>query len=254
MDKILIYNNCTQIAEQLEAFWDEKDSASNSEHVEKRASIGLYYERAERPEIRRAESLEAVQTILKEEEIQLMLVDVEMKDDSWQKSIDTIMRLRHASSIPMMVISMENRDMAKIMALDAGADDYVTADCNVAELAARIKSQIDRYKQLTGARHNIEQIYRYEDLEINDLQRKVTIAGKPVKLTPIEYKILRFLVKQKGRVFSNDEIYETVWEMNAFGADNTIAVHIRHIREKIERDPATPKYLKVVWGQGYMIG
>ncbi len=130
----------------------------------------------------------------------------------------------------------------------------MTMPCNPLELLARIKSQIRRYTQMANLCENINRIYRVDDLEIDDIKRKVTVADREVYLTPIEYKILRLLVKEKGRVLSIDQIYEAIWNMQAIGADNTIAVHIRHIREKIESNPKEPHYLKVVWGTGYKVG
>ena len=152
-----------------------------------------------------------------------------------------------------MVVSGQMSETAKIMMLNAGADDYVTSDCNPMELLARVKCQLRRYMQLAGKKPE-ECIYKIDELEIDDSQKKVTVEGREVRLTPIEYKILRLLAKEKGRVWSIDQIYETIWHMQAIGADNTIAVHIRHIREKIESNPAQPRYLKVVWGTGYKIG
>ena len=192
--------------------------------------------------------------ILEKSEIHLMLVDVELKDKGWDKGIEMIASLRRKSSIPLIVISAQSAETAKIMALEAGADDYVTADCNPLELLARIKSQLRRYTQLVNLCAGIDRIYKVDGLVIDDVQRKVTVDGRSARLTPIEYKILRLLVQQRGKVFSNRQIYENIWHMQAIGADNTIAVHIRHIREKIEVNPKEPRYLKVVWGNGYKVG
>ena len=200
-----------------------------------------------------AADVEHLYTILNTAEIHLMLVDVELDDKGWDRGIEMIASLRRKSSIPLIVVSAQSAETAKIMALEAGADDYVTADCNPLELLARIKSQLRRYTQLVNMCANIDRIYRVDDLTIDDTQRKVTVDGRTVRLTPIEYKILRLLVQQKGKVFSNSQIYENIWHMQAIGADNTIAVHIRHIREKIEKNPKEPRYLKVVWGVGYKI-
>lgn len=231
MGKILIYNNQTGIAEKMEPLF---------------ASEGL--------EMLIAASEEELKQIPQNGEIQLMLVDVALNDRGWDKGIELIAGLRHASSIPLMVVSRQSAETAKIMALEAGADDYVTADCNPLEILARIKSQIRRYNQLVNMCANIDRIYRVDGLVIDDIQRTVTVDGKSVRLTPIEYKILRLLVQQRGKVFSNSQIYESIWNMQAIGADNTIAVHIRHIREKIESNPREPRYLKVVWGNGYKVG
>ena len=138
--------------------------------------------------------------------------------------------------------------------LNAGADDYVVYPCNPLELIARIKSQLRRYLQLSNISENLENIYRVDGLVIDDVSRKVFVDDKEVRLTPIEYKILKLLVLKKGKVLSVEEIYESIWHLRAVGADNTIAVHIRHIREKIEANPKEPKYVKVVWGTGYKVG
>ena len=201
-----------------------------------------------------AADVEDLYGILKRLEVHLMLVDVELNDKGWDKGIEMIANLRNKSSIPLIVVSAQSAETAKIMALEAGADDYVTADCNPLELLARIKSQLRRYIQLVNMCANIDRIYKVDELVIDDIQRKVTVEGRTVRLTPIEYKILRLLVQQKGKVFSNSQIYENISHMQAIGADNTIAVHIRHIREKIEKNPKEPRYLKVVWGNGYKVG
>lgn len=231
MRKILIYNNQTGIAEKMEPLF---------------VGEGL--------ETLIAENEAQLREWLADRQIHLMLVDVALNDKGWDKGIEMIAGLRRASSIPLIVVSKQSAETAKIMALEAGADDYVTADCNPLELLARVKSQIRRYMQLVNMCVNIDRIYRVDGLVINDIQRTVTVDGRNVRLTPIEYKILRLLVQQRGRVFSNSQIYETIWNMQAIGADNTIAVHIRHIREKIESNPGEPRYLKVVWGNGYKVG
>lgn len=231
MRNILIYNNQTGIAEKMRPlFLREGLETVVVADVEK-----LYV---------------AIETM----EIHLLLVDVELNDKGWDRGIEMIMNLRRKSSVPLMVISTQSAETAKIMALEAGADDYVTLDCNPLELLARVKSQLRRYVQLVNMCANIDRIYKVDGLIIDDIQRKVTVDGRAVRLTPIEYKILRLLVQQKGKVFSNSQIYENIWHMRAIGADNTIAVHIRHIREKIETDPKEPRYLKVVWGNGYKVG
>lgn len=231
MRKVLVYNNQTGIAEKMEPLF---------------AGEGL--------EMLVAADEEQLRGRLGDKAIQLMLVDVALNDKGWDKGIELIAGLRRASSIPLIVVSRQSAETAKIMALEAGADDYVTADCNPLEILARVKSQMRRYTQLVNMCVNIDRIYRVDGLVINDIQRTVTVDGRNVRLTPIEYKILRLLVQQKGKVFSNSQIYESIWNMQAIGADNTIAVHIRHIREKIESNPKEPRYLKVVWGNGYKVG
>ena len=228
---ILVYNNQTGIAEKMVPLCTGEGIA-----VLVAANVQQLFE------------------ILDQAEIHLMLVDVELNDKGWDKGIEMIASLRRKSSIPLMVVSAQSAETAKIMALEAGADDYVTEDCNPLEILARIKSQLRRYTQLVNMCANIDRIYRVDDLVIDDTQRKVTVEGRNVRLTPIEYKILRLLVQKKGKVFSNSQIYENIWHMQAIGADNTIAVHVRHIREKIEKNPREPRYLKVVWGNGYKVG
>ena len=156
--------------------------------------------------------------------------------------------------MPIIVLSANDSEQMKIAALNAGADDYVINPYHPLEFMARINSQFKRYTQLANMCENINRIYRVDELVIDDVLRKVTVAGKEVSLTPIEYKILRLLVKERGKVLSIGQIYESIWNMRAIGADNTIAVHIRHIREKIEQNPKEPHYLKVVWGTGYKVG
>lgn len=201
-----------------------------------------------------ASDLDELEQILIEEEIHLMLVDVELDGTGWGGGIELIHYLRRKSSIPIIVVSAQTAETAKIMALNAGADDYVTVGCNPLVLLARVKSQLRRYSQLVNVCANIDRIYKVDGLEIDDRSRTVTVDGREVKLTPIEYKILRLLAQQRGKVLSISQIYESIWHMQAIGADNTIAVHIRHIREKIESNPKEPRYLKVVWGTGYKVG
>lgn len=191
---------------------------------------------------------------LKEEQTKLILIDVELNEMAWGKGVDLIDRLRKTTYIPIIVVSAQGAESAKVMALNAGADDYVVDGYNPLELLARIKCQLRRYSQLVKVQANVDGIYKVDGLEVNDMYRKVTVDGREVKLTPIEYKILKLLVQERGRVLSVERIYESIWKMQAIGADNTIAVHIRHIREKIENNPKDPRYLKVVWGTGYKVG
>ena len=165
-----------------------------------------------------------------------------------------IKKIRMWSNMPIIVISARSEDTDKIEALDAGADDYITKPFNPLELVARVKSHLRRYMQLGSTTiKESEAIYTVGGLAINDDLKEVTVDGEQVKLTPIEYNILLLLVKHQGKVFSIDQIYENIWNENAVGVDNTVAVHIRHIREKIEINPKEPRYLKVVWGVGYKI-
>lgn len=204
--------------------------------------------------VRVARNLEELLELLREGTIKLMLIDVELDGRDWHKGVEVLARIRRESRIPMIVVSAQSEEEAKIMALNAGADDYVMAGCNPLELLARVKGQLHRYQQLVDLRDNVAPIYKIDGLEVNDRCRRVTVDGREVKLTPIEYKILRLLVQERGRVLSINQIYESTWHMRAIGVDNTIAVHIRHIREKIEKNPKDPHYLKVVWGTGYKVG
>ena len=189
--------------------------------------------------------------ILETEDVHLLILDVMMPR---LDGIHATLKIREKHSIPIIILSAKSEDVDKILGLNVGADDYVTKPFNPLELVARAKSQLRRYTQLGGtAKEESETIYETGGLRMNDDLKEVTVDGEPVKLTPIEYNILLLLVKNAGKVFSIDEIYEQIWNEEAIGADNTVAVHIRHIREKIEINPREPRYLKVVWGVGYKI-
>lgn len=188
-------------------------------------------------------------SILKSEEIHLLIIDIMMPK---LDGIRATLKIRENSSIPIIILSAKSEDADKILGLNVGADDYVTKPFNPLELVARVKSQLRRYTQF-GAMVEPEngRIYRTGGLCIDDEKKEVTVDGEPVKITPLEYNILLFLTQNAGKVFSIEQIYENIWNENAVGVDNTVAVHIRHIREKIEINPKEPKYLKVVWGIGY---
>lgn len=187
---------------------------------------------------------------LKQNDIQLILLDIMMPK---LDGIHTALKIREFSSIPIIFLSAKSEDADKILGLNIGADDYITKPFNPLELVARVKSNIRRYTTLGSINVADDNKYAVGDLVIDDDTKEVIVEGNQVKLTPIEYNILLLLVKNQGRVFSIDQIYENIWEEEAIGADNTVAVHIRHIREKIEINPKEPKYLKVVWGVGYKI-
>ena len=188
---------------------------------------------------------------LEKNEADLLIIDVMMPG---LDGIRTTLKVRETSSIPIIILSAKSEDTDKILGLNIGADDYITKPFNPLELVARVKSQLRRYTQLGNLNQQPEgQVYKCGGLQINDDNKEVTVDGEPIKLTPIEYNILLLLVKNAGKVFSIAEIYEQIWNEEAIGADNTVAVHIRHIREKIEINPREPKYLKVVWGVGYKI-
>lgn len=188
--------------------------------------------------------------ILKEEEIHLLIIDVMMPK---LDGIRATLKIREESSIPIIILSAKSEDTDKILGLNVGADDYITKPFNPLELVARVKSQLRRYTKLGNAAENGQAVHQVGGLAINDELKEVTVDGEIVKLTPIEYNILLLLMKNQGKVFSINQIYENIWNEDAIGADNTVAVHIRHIREKIEINPKEPRYLKVVWGVGYKI-
>ncbi len=188
---------------------------------------------------------------LDNKDIHLVIMDI---DFPTKDGINRLKAIRKVERMPIIVLSANNNEHMKIAALNAGADDYVINPYHPLVFMAIVNSQFRRYTELANMCENIGKIYRFDDLMIDDVLRKVTVSGREVKLTPIEYKILRLLVQDRGKVFSINQIYEEIWNMQAIGADNTIAVHIRHIREKIERNPKEPQYLKVVWGTGYKVG
>ena len=187
--------------------------------------------------------------ILSKEKVDLIIIDVMMPK---LDGIHATLQIRKESSVPIIILSAKTEDSDKILGLNIGADDYVTKPFNPLELVARVKSQLRRVEVLSN---NVQSdvIYKAGGLEINDDLKKVTVDGEEVRLTPIEYNILLLLIKNKGKVYSINQIYENIWNEEAIGADNTVAVHIRHIREKIEINPKEPRYLKVVWGVGSKI-
>ena len=188
--------------------------------------------------------------VLKTESVQLVIIDIMMpKLDGIRATI----KIRESNSVPVIFLSAKSEDTDKILGLNVGADDYVTKPFNPLELVARVKSNLRRYTSLGSLNVTNNALFVAGGLCMNDDTKEVTVDGEPVKLTPIEYNILLLLVKNQGRVFSINQIYESIWNEDAIGADNTVAVHIRHIREKIEINPKEPRYLKVVWGVGYKI-
>lgn len=193
---------------------------------------------------------ECIEQFRKNPDIKLIIVDIMMPK---LDGIHTCMKIREVSNVPVIFLSAKSEDVDKILGLNIGADDYVTKPFNPLELVARVKSNLRRYTQLGNAVETTENVYKVGGLVINDDNKEISVDGELVKLTPIEYNILLLLVRNQGRVFSIEQIYENIWEEDAIGADNTVAVHIRHIREKIEINSKEPKYLKVVWGVGYKI-
>ena len=192
-----------------------------------------------------AEALE----LFAREEVQLVLMDVMMPV---MDGIPAMARLRETSNVPVILLTAKSEDTDKILGLNVGADDYVTKPFNPVELLARVRSQLRRYTQL-GAVPPKRSELRAGGICLDDESKTVTLDGEPVSLTPTEYDILRLLLQSPGRVFRPDAIYRTVWREEPFGAESTVAVHIRHLREKLEIDPANPRYIKAVWGQGYKI-
>ena len=189
--------------------------------------------------------------VLDREKVDLLIIDVMMPK---LDGIRATLKIREKKNMPIIILSAKSEDADKILGMNVGADDYMTKPFNPLELTARVKSQLRRYTQLGSTIDKSNQaVYAVGGLSIDDEQKEVTVDGEPVRLTPIEYNILLLLVKNQGKVFSIDQIYESIWNEDAIGVDNTVAVHIRHIREKIEINPKEPRYLKVVWGVGYKI-
>ena len=194
--------------------------------------------------------LEALE-ILMEEEIHLILMDIMMPK---LDGIKATIKIREEKNIPIILVSAKSEDTDKIIGLNIGADDYITKPFNLLELVARVKSNLRRYITLGNYNNeNNKDILKSGGLELDTSTKEVKVDGEVVKITPIEFKILKLLLANKGRVFSIDEIYEKVWNEESFNVENTVAVHIRRIREKIEINPKEPTYLKVVWGVGYKI-
>ena len=187
--------------------------------------------------------------IVSENTIHLILMDIMMPE---MDGIHATLKIRETANIPIIFLSAKAEDNDKIMGLTVGGDDYITKPCNPLEVIARVKSQLRRYTTLCSYVKRTD-VYKTGGLELDDAYKKVTVDGEEVKLTPVEYKILKFLMREMGKVFSIEQIYENVWEEPSYNADNTVAVHVRRIREKIEINPKEPKYLKVVWGIGYKV-
>jgi len=213
-------------------------------------AIAIYLE-GEGYRIIKAYDGEEALRILETEKADLIIMDVMMPG---LDGIHTTRKIRETMDVPIIILSAKSEDTDKILGLNIGADDYIAKPFSPLELVARVKSQLRRYMQLGNMGGSPSQaVYKCGGLTINDDNKEVYIEGESIKLTPIEYNILLLLVKNAGKVFSIDEIYEQIWKEEAIGADNTVAVHIRHIREKIEINPREPRYLKVVWGVGYKI-
>ena len=187
---------------------------------------------------------------VKEHEIDLVLMDVMMPE---MDGIAATAKLREEYNIPVILLTAKSESSDKVLGLNVGADDYVTKPFDPIEVQARVRSQLRRYTRL-GRQQKREQpkdTITIGGVELNDAEKSVTVDGEPVQLTPIEYNILHLLMRNPNRVFSSTQIYELVWNENAYGSESAVAVHIRHLREKIEINPSEPRYIKVVWGQGY---
>ena len=231
--------------------WDVMERILVVDDEDKIRAIIRKYGEFEGYEIAEAhDGMEAVE-ICRKEDFDLIILDVMMPE---LDGFSTCLEIRKFKEIPVIMLSARGEEYDKIHGFELGIDDYVVKPFNPLELTARVKSQLRRYTQLGNMNQQAEgQVYKCGGLQINDDNKEVTVDGEPIKLTPIEYNILLLLVKNAGKVFSIDEIYEKIWNEEAIGADNTVAVHIRHIREKIEINPKEPRYLKVVWGVGYKI-
>ena len=213
-------------------------------------AIEIYLEKEEYKIYKAFDGNEALK-IIKANDIQLVILDIMMPN---KDGIETLKEIRKDKNIPVIMLSAKSEDIDKINGLNVGADDYITKPFNPVELIARVNALIRRYTKLGALQEESKDgIIQTGELIIDDNLKKVTVEGKEVKLTPTEYNILKFLTQNKGKVFSIDEIYTNIWEEESYAAENVIAVHIRHIREKIEINPKEPKYLKVLWGVGYKV-
>ena len=213
-------------------------------------SIEIYLRNGGDKVFKAYDGLEALD-ILTNEEIHLILMDIMMPK---LDGIKATIKIRQEKNIPIILVSAKGEDTDKILGLNIGADDYITKPFNLLELIARVKSNLRRYMNFGNFNNETrEDVLRSGGLELNTSTKEVKVDGNQVKVTPIEYRILELLLRNKGRVFSIDEIYEKVWKEESFNVENTVAVHIRRIREKIEINPKEPRYLKVVWGIGYKI-
>jgi len=213
------------------------------------AAIAIYLENEGYKTVLAYNGKEALSAI-EENDIKLIIMDVMMPE---LDGLRATMEIRKERNIPIIMLSAKSEDTDKIMGLNVGADDYLTKPFNPLELIARVKSQLRRFTVLGSLPTPDSEIYTVGGLTVDNNNKTVSVDGEDVKLTPLEYKIILLMIRSPGRVFSIDEIYERVWGEDAFAADNTIAVHIRRIREKIEIDPKNPRYLKVMWGIGYKI-
>lgn len=213
-------------------------------------AIHIYLQQEGHQVLKAYDGVQAMQ-VLRTQEVDLLIIDVMMPR---LDGIRATLKIREENSLPIIILSAKSEDADKILGLNVGADDYVTKPFNPLELVARVRSQLRRYMKLGSvSQKKSGHIYETGGLMVDDDRKEVTVDGEPVRLTPIEYNILLLLIKHQGRVYSINQIYENIWNEQAIAADNTVAVHIRHIREKIEINPKEPRYLKVVWGLGYKV-
>ena len=187
--------------------------------------------------------------LLDRENIHLVLLDIMMPV---LDGVSALSRLREFSNVPVILLTAKSEDTDKVLGLNIGADDYITKPFNPVELLARVRSQLRRYLQLGGGAVR-ESVLSIGPISLDDGSKAVTLDGEPVNLTPREYEILKLLMQNPGRVFHPRDLYRKVWNEEPYGAESTVAVHIRHLREKLEIDPASPRYIRAVWGQGYKI-
>lgn len=185
--------------------------------------------------------------LLSERDIHLVLMDIMMPE---MDGISAMVKIRESSNVPVILLTAKGEDTDKVLGLNVGADDYITKPFNPVEMLARVRSQLRRYMQLGGGAVR-EDVLRIGGISLDDKSKEVTVDGEAVSLTPTEYDILKFLMQHPGEVFQPKVIYRRVWDDEPYGAESTVAVHIRHLREKIEINPAEPRYIKAVWGQGY---
>jgi len=212
-------------------------------------AIAIYLEREGYDVVKAYDGEEAIEVIEKEK-IDLLIIDVMMPKLG---GVETTFKIRENNSLPIIILSAKSEDKDKIFGLRVGADDYMTKPFNPMELLARVQSQLRRSTVLNKKQEEEEEIYQKGGLVVNNRSREVTVDGEIIKLTSIEFQILYLLMKNRGRTFTSDEIYELIWNEASYGSSNVVAVHVRHIREKIEINPKKPQYIQVVWGVGYRI-
>ncbi len=215
------------------------------------AAVDIYLTAEGYRVIKAYDGLQALEQLQNNPDVQLILMDIMMPR---LDGMHATMKIRESRNIPIIMLSAKSEDNDKILGLNIGADDYITKPFNPMELIARVKSQLRRYTNF-GTAAQADQgdaaVLVNGGLELDDGAKKVSVDGTEVSLTPVEYKIVKFLMENRGLVFSSSQIYENVWNEPSYGADNIVAVHIRHIREKIEINPKEPRYIKVIWGHGY---